>query len=45
MKQLNYKYKMNQYNKIMIIYIRKINELEDIYNFTNEYFSFIIKIF
>jgi hypothetical protein len=45
MKQLNYKYKMNQYNKIMIIYIRKINELDDIYNFTNEYFSFIIKIF
>ena len=45
MKQLNYKYKMNQYNKIMIIYIKKINELEDIYNFTYEYFSFIIKIF
>ena len=45
MKQLNYKYKKNQYNKIMIVYIRKINELEDIYNFTNEYFSFIIKIF
>ena len=45
MKQLNYKYKINQYNKIMIIYIKKINELEDIYNFTNEYFSFIIKIF
>ena len=45
MKQLNYKYKMNQYNKIMIVYIKKINELEDIYNFTYEYFSFIIKIF
>lgn len=45
MKQLNYKYKMNQYNNIMVIYIRKINELEDIYNFTNEYFLFIIKIF
>ena len=45
MKQLNYKYKTNQLNKIMIIYIRKINELEDIYNFTNEYLSFIIKIF
>jgi hypothetical protein len=29
----------------MIIYIRKINELEDKYNFTNEYLSFIIKIF
>jgi hypothetical protein len=29
----------------MIIYIRKINELEDIYNFTNEYLSFIIKMF
>ena len=45
MKQLNYKYKTNQLNKIMIIYIRKINELEDKYNFTNEYLSFIIKIF
>ena len=45
MKQLNYKYKMSQYNKIMIVYIKKINELEDIYNFTYEYFSFIIKIF
>ena len=45
MKQLNYKYKTNQLNQIMIIYIRKINELEDIYNFTNEYLSFIIKIF
>lgn len=45
MKQLNYKYQTNQLNKIMIIYIRKINELEDIYNFTNEYLSFIINIF
>ena len=45
MKQLNYKYKMNQFNKIMIVYIKKINELDDIYNFTNEYFSFIIKLF
>ena len=45
MKQLNYKYKANMLNKIMIIYIRKINELEDIYNFTNEYISYIIKIF
>lgn len=45
MKQLNYKYKMSQYNKIMIVYIKKINELEDIYNFTYEFFSFIIKIF
>ena len=45
MKQLNYKYKINLLNKIMIIYIRKINELEDIYNFTNNYLSFIIQIF
>ena len=45
MKQLNYKYKINHLNKIMIIYIRKINELEDIYNFTNNYLSFIIQIF
>lgn len=45
MKQLNYKYKANMLNKIMIIYIRKINELEDIYNFTDEYLSYIIKIF
>ena len=42
MKQL---YKTSLLNKITIIYIRKINELEDIYNFTNEYLSFIIKIF
>ena len=28
MKQLNYKYKNDQLNKIMIIYIKKINELE-----------------
>ena len=45
MKQLNYKYKNDQLNKIMIIYIKKINELEDIYNFSNEYFSFIINLF
>ena len=44
-KQLNYKYKINQLNKIMIIYIRKINELEDKYNFTNQYLFYIIKIF
>ena len=45
MKQLNYKYKINFLNKIMIIYIRKINELEDIFNFTNNYLSFVIQIF
>ena len=44
-KQLNYKYKINQLNKIMIIYIRKINELEDKYNFTNQYLFYIIKLF
>ena len=44
-KNLNYKYKINLLNKIMIIYIRKINELEDIFNFTNNYLSFIIQIF
>ena len=44
-KQLNYKYKINQLNKIMIIYIRKINEIEDKYNFTNQYLFYIIKIF
>ena len=32
---LNYKNKNEHLNKIMIIYIKKINEIEDIYNFTN----------
>ena len=42
---LNYKNKNEHLNKIMIIYIKKINEIEDIYNFTNEYLSFIINLF
>ena len=45
MKQLNYKYINDQLNKIMIIYIKKINECEDRYNFTNKYLSFITNIF
>ena len=45
MKQLNYKYINDQLNKIMIIYIKKINECEDRYNFTNQYLSFITNIF
>ena len=44
-KKLNYKSKNEEMNKIMIIYIKKINEIEDIYNFTNEYLSFIINLF
>ena len=44
-KKLNYKFQNEQLNKIMIIYIKKINETEDIYNFTNQYLSFIIKLF
>ena len=44
-KKLNYKSKNEEINKIMIIYIKKINEIEDIYNFTNEYLSFIINLF
>ena len=43
--QLNYKNKNDHLNKIMIIYIKKLNEIEDIYNFTNEYLSFIINLF
>ena len=42
---LNYENKNEHLNKIMIIYIKKINEIEDIYNFTNEYLSFIINLF
>ena len=45
MKQLNYKYKKNYFNQITVIYIKKINELEDKYSFTNDYLLFIIKIF
>ena len=45
MKQLNQKYKENKLNQITIIYIKKINELEDKCNFTIEYLLFIIKIF
>ena len=45
MKQLNYKTRNTRLNQIMIIYIRKINESEDLYNFTNVYLSFIIQIF
>ena len=44
-KKLNYKSNNEEMNKIMIIYIKKINEIEDIYNFTNEYLSFIINLF
>ena len=43
--QLSYKNKNDHLNKIMIIYIKKLNEIEDIYNFTNEYLTFIINIF
>ena len=45
MKQLNYKTRNTRLNQIMIIYIKKINESEDIYNFTNIYLSYIIQIF
>ena len=45
MKQLNYKARNTRLNQIMIIYIKKINESEDIYNFTNIYLSYIIQIF
>ena len=44
-KKLNNKFQNEHLNKIMIIYIKKINETEDIYNFTNQYLSFIIKLF
>ena len=43
--KLNYKNKSDHLNKIMIIYIKKLNEIEDIFNFTNEYLSFIINLF
>ena len=43
--QLSYKNKNDHLNKIMIIYIKKLNEIEDIFNFTNEYLTFIINIF
>ena len=43
--KLNYKNKSDHLNKIMIIYIKKLNEIEDIFNFTNEYLSFIISLF
>ena len=43
--QLIYKNRKDHLNKIMIIYIKKLNEIEDIYNFTNEYLSFIINLF
>ena len=43
--QSYYKQQSQRRNNIMIVYIRKINELEDIYNFTNNYFSFIINLF
>ncbi len=45
MKKLNYKARNTRLNQIMIIYIKKINESEDIYNFTNIYLSYIIQIF
>ena len=43
--KLNYKNKSDHLNKIMIIYIKKLNEIEDIFNFINEYLSFIINLF
>ena len=44
-KYFNYKYKNEQLNKIMVIFIKKINEIEDIFHFSDEYLSFIINIF
>ena len=45
MKKLDYKNKNEYLNKIMILYIKKINESEDIFNFTYDYLSFIINLF
>lgn len=45
MKKLDFKNKNEYLNKIMILYIKKINEFEDIFHFTYDYLSFIIKLF
>ena len=44
-KYVNNKSKKEQLNKILVTFIKKINEIEDIFHFTDEYLSFIINLF